>query len=132
MKSMLPFGLVLALALSVVNTAVAADLPAHKVEQFRAFLHEFRIENKIPSLSVAIVKDDEIAMRADNGFVVRPVKCDESITLRQVLQNQVQGELGIGFFITPLYSGASRTGSKKIPIRAGRTGCASTLSSRHN
>lgn len=41
----------------------------------------------------------------DNGFQVPDMNCDHVITLRHVLQNQVNGEPGSGFFYNPIVFG---------------------------
>ncbi|RUO73183.1 serine hydrolase domain-containing protein [Idiomarina ramblicola] len=41
----------------------------------------------------------------DNGYEVPKVKCDQAITLRHVLQHQVQGEPGASFFYNPIVFG---------------------------
>lgn len=50
------------------NGADAAEDVANPVAEFRSFLDEFRTENAIPSLSVAVVKDDEVVMVESLGF----------------------------------------------------------------
>ncbi|MGM0905654.1 MAG: serine hydrolase domain-containing protein [Pseudomonadota bacterium] len=154
------------------------EISSEKVQAFQSYLRDFRKENKIPSLSIAVVKDGEIimlesigfqdhdaeesttedtsylaasitktftgatllAMEADghidldadfttlsdwdrrchwlttsgtifgggtldNGYQVPKVKCDQVITLRHVLQHQVQGEPGTSFFYNPIVFG---------------------------
>lgn len=44
------------------------EISEQKLEAFRLFLNEFRVENKIPSLSVALVKNGEIIMLESIGF----------------------------------------------------------------
>ncbi|WP_031550191.1 serine hydrolase domain-containing protein [Parvularcula oceani] len=41
----------------------------------------------------------------DDGRTVEPVRCEGPITLRQVLQNRVQGEPGTSFFYNPVVFG---------------------------
>ena len=41
----------------------------------------------------------------DNGYEIPSLKCDQVITLRQVLQHQVQGEPGTSFFYNPVVFG---------------------------
>lgn len=43
--------------------------------------------------------------KLDNGYDIPPLKCDQEITLRQVLQHQVQGEPGTSFFYNPVVFG---------------------------
>lgn len=165
---------------SLANTVIDSE-PNHtqqRIAEFRQFLQTFRVENKIPSLSVALVRDGEIIMSEaigfqdhdaeeptteqttylaasitktftaatllamdadghidldadftslsdwdrrcdwlsnsnsifgggtlDNGYEVPAVKCETPITLRQVLQHQVQGEPGTRFFYNPIVFG---------------------------
>lgn len=163
---------------ALLSTCSADASQREAIEQFKDYLSEFRLDNKIPSLSVAIAKDGEIillesigfqdhdgeepttkntsylaasitktftgatllAMEADghinldddfttlsdwdrrcqwlrnsgiifgggtldNGQVIDPVNCDMPISLRHVLQNQVQGQPGTGFFYNPIVFG---------------------------
>lgn len=165
----------------MINTlsAVTVDnVTEQKIDDFRQFLKEFRVENKIPSLSVALVKNGDVimiesigfqdhdaeestteqttylaasitktftgatllAMEADghidldadfttlsdwdrrcawltnsgsifgggtldNGYEIPALNCDSPITLRHVLQHQVQGEPGTSFFYNPVVFG---------------------------
>lgn len=43
--------------------------------------------------------------RLENGFQVPKIQCDGVITLRHVLQHQVQGKPGTGFFYNPIVFG---------------------------
>lgn len=170
--------LVTAAFFSVFKASAAPEVSSKKIEAFRSFLSEFRLKNKIPSFSVAVVKDGEIimlenigfqdhdgeepttkdttylvasitktftsatllAMEADghvdldadfttlsdwdrrcdwlttsgsifgggtllNGNEIPTLDCDETIKLRHVLQNQVQGEPGTSFFYNPIVFG---------------------------
>lgn len=162
---------------SLCNSLFAASLDS-RLEEFRQFLHEFRRSQKIPSLSVAVVRDGEIvllegigfqdhdgeepttaettylvasisktftaatllAMDADghidldddfttlsdwdrrcewlagsgiifgggtldDGTVVEPPRCNEAMSLRHVLQHQVQGAPGSTFVYNPIVFG---------------------------
>jgi CubicO group peptidase (beta-lactamase class C family) len=164
-------------ALACASNVHAETLNA-KLEEFSAYAKEFRRDNRMPSFSVAIVKDGEIvlvegigwqdhdaeeettpqtsylvasitktfsaatllAMDAagdidldadfttlsdwdercrklvsagiifggatmDDGYVVEPPKCEGPLSLRDVLQNRVQGEPGSSFFYNPIIFG---------------------------
>ncbi|MDV6314911.1 serine hydrolase domain-containing protein [Idiomarina sp. HP20-50] len=164
--------------LSVGEASAQSKISKEKIESFRSYLKDFRIDNQIPSLSVAIVDNGEIimlegigfqdhdaeepttentsylaasitktftgatllAMEADghidldedfttlsdwdgrcewlttsgsifgggtldNGHEIPELKCDQVITLRHVLQHQVQGEPGTSFFYNPVVFG---------------------------
>ncbi|MEL7490243.1 MAG: serine hydrolase domain-containing protein [Pseudomonadota bacterium] len=59
----------LAALVCVAMTAPAlAEEPSDRVEEFRAFLKEFRKENRVLSFSVAVVKDGEIVMTESLGW----------------------------------------------------------------
>lgn len=179
MKTIIYYWLVLLFGFLLANNAVAQNLEnTEKLQAFKSYLSEFRQQNKIPSLSVAVVKDGEIillesigfqdhdaeeptteetsylaasitktftgatllAMAADgiidldadfttlsdwdrrcqwltssgsifgggsleNGFQVPKIDCDQPITLRQVVQHQVNGKPGSGFFYNPIVFG---------------------------
>lgn len=165
-------------AFLLATTSASAQVKNAQLDEFRMFLESFRQENKILSLSVAVVKDEKIvlaeglgwqdhdaeerttantsylaasitktftgatllAMEADghidldadfttlsdwdrrcdwltnsgiifgggtlnNGYKVAPPKCDAIISLRNVLQNRVQGEPGTSFFYNPVVFG---------------------------
>lgn len=179
MKTLKPYWL-LATALILLGFKASAmpEASNKNIEEFRSYLSEFRVENKIPSFSVAIVKDGKIimletigfqdhdaeesttentsylaasitktftgatllAMEADghidldadfatlsdwdsrcewltasgsifgggtldNGYKIPMLECDRAISLRHVLQNQVQGEPGSDFFYNPVVFG---------------------------
>ena len=53
------------LALSHSSPAASLD---DRLDEFRQFLHEFRHEKQIPSLSVALVKDGEIVLAEGIGW----------------------------------------------------------------
>jgi len=149
-----------------------------KIKEFQSFISDFRKNNLIPSLSVAVVHDGDIIMlenigfqdhdaeeqtteetsylaasitktftgatllamaadghidldadfttlndwdrrcewlttsgnifgggTLDNGYQVPDLRCDQVITLRHVLQHQVQGEPGTSFFYNPIVFG---------------------------
>ena len=179
MKAIIYYLLLATLVCFSASEAVAqSKVTDEKIQEFQDYLKEFRKENKIPSLSVAVVKDREIillesigfqdhdaeesttedtsylaasitktftgatllAMEADghidldadfttlsdwgrrchwlttsgtifgggtldNGYQVPTVECDQVITLRHVLQHQVQGEPGTSFFYNPIIFG---------------------------
>ncbi len=179
MKALIYCLLVTWLALFLVaeaNTQTASS--KDKLTQFRTYLKEFRKQNNIPSLSIAVVEKGHIIMlesigfqdhdaeepttedttylvasitktftgvtllamdndghidldadftmlsdwqsrcrwlansdsifgggRMNNGYEVPPVNCNQKITLRHVLQNQVNGEPGTSFFYNPIVFG---------------------------
>lgn len=179
MKAIIYYLLLVTLACFSASEAVAqSQITNEKMQAFQAYLKQFRKENLIPSLSVAVVKDGEIillesigfqdhdaeepttedtsylaasitktftgatllAMEADghidldadfttlsdwdrrchwlttsgnifgggtldNGYQVPDLQCDQVITLRHVLQHQVQGEPGTSFFYNPIVFG---------------------------
>ncbi|MBR9908395.1 MAG: serine hydrolase [Gammaproteobacteria bacterium] len=160
------------------DASASADSNSEAITEFQSYLRDIRVQNKIPSLSVAVVKNGEIimlesigfqdhdaeeattedtsylaasitktftgatllAMEADghinldadfttlsdwgrrcqwlttsgnifgggtldNGYEVPAMKCDQPISLRQVLQHQVNGEPGSQFFYNPIVFG---------------------------
>ncbi|RUO39449.1 hypothetical protein CWE22_09105 [Pseudidiomarina aestuarii] len=171
--------LTLSLALvSNVEASPRSPSMSHEISEFQSYLREIRVQNKIPSLSVAVVKDGEIimletigfqdhdaeeattedtsylaasitktftavtllAMEADghidldadfttlsdwdgrcqwiatsgfifgggeleNGDQIPPINCGQPISLRHVLQHQVNGEPGTSFFYNPIVFG---------------------------
>jgi len=178
MKAIIYYLLLGALTFISTNTAAKAATTNEKIQEFQTYLKQFRKQNMIPSLSVAVVKDSEIIMlesigfqdhdaeeptteetaylaasitktftaatllaleadghidldadfttlsdwgrrcdwlttsgtifgggMLDNGYEVPQLKCDQVITLRQVLQHQVQGKPGTSFFYNPIVFG---------------------------
>lgn len=55
-------------ALLMISTSVTAQVTDAKLDEFREFLKTFRQENAILSLSVALVKDDEIILAEGIGW----------------------------------------------------------------
>ncbi|MEE4213288.1 MAG: serine hydrolase domain-containing protein [Parvularcula sp.] len=58
----------LALTPLLIAPSLAADRDDTRIEEFRAFLQEFREENVLPSFSVAVVQDGEIVMTESIGW----------------------------------------------------------------
>lgn len=190
---------------SASKATAQSETSSEKIKEFQSYLRDFRKENKIPSLSVAVVKGGEIimlesigfqdhdaeesttedtsyltasitktftgatllAMEADghidldadfttlsdwdrrchwlttsgtifgggtldNGYQVPTVKCDQVITLRHVLQHQVQGEPGTSFFYNPIVFGRLSNWVEENTDKSWRYWVKNTLLSRRD
>jgi len=69
MKAIIYYLLLATLVCFSASEAVAqSKVTDEKIQEFQDYLKEFRKENKIPSLSVAVVKDREIILLESIGF----------------------------------------------------------------